>query len=41
MDTEEKDKIEIEKRAGQAALCCLPHSFTDYQCDTEDRSGKK
>ena len=36
-----KDKIEIEKRAGQAALCCLPCSFTDYQCDTEDRSGKK
>ena len=31
----------VEKRAGQAALCCLPCSFTDYQCDTEDRSGKK
>ena len=33
--------VEWIQRAGQAALCCLPHSFTDYQCDTEDRSGKK
>ena len=36
-----KDKIEIEKRAGQAALCCLPCSFTDYQCDNRRSQRQK
>ena len=35
------EQIRKEKIEAGRQLRCLPHSFTDYQCDTEDSSGKK